>query len=72
MYISVVCEHFLNLYFTWIDWLRNVHTRGSVFFNQSFTNFKNLFLDLISLIVLCIILFWEKRDIKYEKNTYLP
>ena len=43
-------KHFLNLYFTWIDYLNNVHTKGSVFFNQSFTNFKNLFLDLISLI----------------------
>ena len=42
-------KHFLNLYFTWIDYLNNVHTKGSVFFNQSFTNFKNLFLDLISL-----------------------
>ena len=32
MYISVVCESFLNFNFTWIDWLKNVHTRGRVFF----------------------------------------
>ena len=31
-----------------------------------------MFLDFISLTVLCIILFWEERDIKCEKNTYLP
>ena len=72
MYISVVCELFLNLYlFGLIGSRMSIH-RGSVFFNQIFTILENMFLDFISLIVLCIILFWEERDIKCEKNTYIP
>ena len=62
---------FFEFVYTWIDWFKNVHTKGSVFFNQSFTNFKNMFLDLNSLTFLCIILFWDERDIKCEKHTYL-
>ena len=72
MYISVVCELFLNLYLFGLIGSRMFIQRGSVFFNQIFTILENMFLDFISLIVLCIILFWEERDIKCEKNTYIP
>ena len=72
MYISVVCELFLNLYLFGLIGSRMFIQRGSVFFNQIFTILENMFLDFISLTVLCIILFWEERDIKCEKNTYIP
>jgi len=42
--------------------------KGSVFFNQNFINFTIFLLDLISFVFLCIILFWEKRDIKGRQN----
>ena len=42
--------------------------KGSVFFNQNFIIFTNFLLDLISFVFLCIILFWEERDIKGRQN----